>query len=251
MVTFPRERVPPDTRLISDIYVDESSQTQHKHLALGGLIVPKTRIDAFEKAIQKARLPELPNNEMAWTKVSRSKLAAYKRVVDVLFSASNEIHQIEFHSLYVDTHRIRDKDFNSGSRDVGFNKEIYQLGMKFARLHRARLFHLHLDQRQTKNDLEELRFILNCGIRQRHPERDWPFRRTHFVDSSKSQFIQLVDVLLGAICFHINGHRLVKDASPSKCELSDYILHEKAKVRSALVGTNMTGRFTIWPRQLR
>jgi hypothetical protein len=173
-------RLPPDRKDVSEIFVDESSQTQHRFLALGALIVPQTSLNAFEASIRAARLPELPLGEMKWTKVSRSKLPAYKRVVDAFFAASEITHRIEFHSLYVDTSLIRDSLFNEGSREIGFNKEIFQIVKKCADLHRTRLLHVYLDQRNTSSTTEKLRFILNSHFKKKGDKRDWPFRRIHF-----------------------------------------------------------------------
>lgn len=243
-------RVPPDPAAISNVFIDESSQTKHRFLALGGIIVPYTSTADLEEKIWSARGIDLPSGEMAWTKVSRTKLPAYKRVVDTFFDLSRDVHQVEFHSLYIDTHQIRDRLFNQGSREIGFNKEVYQLCQKFARLHKSRLLHIYLDSRETASATEDLRFILNTGIRKKGDSRDWPFRRVHFRDSSKCQCIQMVDVLLGAVAFRLNGHREAPNASPAKCDLSDYIL-SRARIRDVLIGSGVSGKFTVWPRRLQ
>lgn len=233
----------------SDVYVDETSQTQHRYLALGGLIVPTPQATLLTRDIAAARLPELPHGEMAWTKVSRAKLAAYKRVVDVFFEKAN-CSCLDFHMVVVDTSRIRDAAFNGGSRENGFNKEIYQLLRKFGRLYKRALFYVYLDKRNTKSPTEELRLILNRGIAKAGDTRDWPYRRVHFRDSSGCHILQVVDILLGAVAFHMNGHRDAAGASPAKCELSDYVL-SSARIRNPLHDTAVTGRFTIWHRRLQ
>lgn len=244
------KRTPADPALLSDVYIDESSQTKHRFLALGGIILPRSRVPDFERSVWDARGNDLPAGEMAWTKVSRTKLPAYKRVLDAFFRSPRDIHAIEFHSLHIDTHLLRDRVFNQGSRDVGFNKEVYQLCQKFARLHRTRLLHIYLDSRETKSRTEDLRLILNSGIRNKGDRRDWPFRRLHFRDSSTCQCIQVVDVLLGAIAFRLNGHRQTPSASPAKCDISDYVL-KCGRVNDVLKGTNVAGKFTVWPRELQ
>lgn len=234
---------------ISNIYVDESSQTKHRYLALGGLIVPTIQAEILSADILSARMPELPLGEMAWTKVSKTKLSAYKRVVSLFFDRTLN-RTVDFHSLIVDTSMIRDATFNSGSRETGFNKEIYQLLRKFGRIYRSRLFHVYLDRRNTNSKTEDLRQILNRGIAKAGDVRDWPYRRVHFRESSNCSMLQLVDIMLGAIAFHLNGHRDASGASPAKCELSDYVL-ERARVRNPFHDTAVTGRFTIWHRRLR
>lgn len=194
-----------------------------------------------------ARLPDLPEKEAKWTKVSRTKLPAYKRIVDVVFQNPDLVH---FHSLFVDATLIDHRKFNQGDKEIGFNKEIYQLALKVSRLYNDAFFHLYPDRRETNQRPEDLRLILNRGCRKGGDRRDWPFRRCQFRDSAKTLQLQLVDILIGAIAFQLNGHATSKDASPAKIELSEYILR-KAGVADVTKGTARSGRFTIWQRRLQ
>jgi hypothetical protein len=239
-----------DIDLFSEVYIDESSQTEHRYLVLGGIIVPRTFSTHFEGRIQQARLPELPRGEIAWVKVSRTKLPAYRRVIDVFFDAPFAYEHLDFHSLVVDTTRINDRRFNESSREIGFNKEIYQLCLKFGRLYPDRLFHIYADRRNTNQSPNETRLIVNRGIRRGGDARDWPYRRVHFRDSDTTQALQLVDVLLGALTFRLNGHYDAWNASPAKRALCDHIL-ARAHIRDVFRDTPRRGRFTIWHRRLR
>ncbi len=247
---LPSKQPRVDVHLLHEAYIDESSQTKHRYLCLGGLLLRPQLTETFEAAIAAARLPELPYGELAWTKVSNSKLQAYYRVVDAAFALINNAPWHQFHILVIDTHKLKDNVFNAGNRDIGFNKEIYQLCQKLGRLHRQAIFHIYLDRRSTKNSTSELQDILNHGIRQKQPGRDWPYRRVHFRDSDKCLSIQVVDILLGAVAFHLNGHRAAKGASAAKSALSDHVL-QCAGVADVTRDTSPVGRFTIWHRQLR
>jgi len=240
-------RVAPDPTQIAEIYIDESSQTQHRYLVLGGVVVAFTERTRLDELIMAARQPELPEGEAKWTKVSRSKLAAYKRIVDVLFDNTDLVH---FHSLFVDTTLLDHRSFNDGDREIGFNKEIYQLARKFSQLYENNLFHVYPDRRRTSQPPEELRLILNRGCRKDRDSRDWPFRRCQFRDSDTTLPLQLVDILIGALAFRLNGHADAPNASPAKLELSEHVLG-RAKIRDVWRGTARVGLFTVWPRQLR
>lgn len=181
--------------------------------------------------------------------VSRAKLEAYRRFVDVFFDGAIG-RNTELHAIVVDTHRLNHRAHNDGSPEVGFNKEIYQLCSKFARLHSRRMFHVYLDSRTTHSDPEDLRLILNRGRRKVGDARDWPFRRVHFRQSHEWQTMQLVDLLIGALAFRLNGHNLQPGASVPKSDLSDHILR-RAGVLDVTADTAMAGKFTIWHRQLR
>lgn len=243
-------QAPVDLTTVGEIYIDESSQTKHRFLTMGGLIVGGEYRAQLSHALSQARLPDLPNGEMAWTKVSRAKLGAYKRFVDVFFD--NPLpDRLEFHSLTVDTHALNDKVFNDGSREIGFNKEIFQLCSKFARLYpNVPTFHVYADKRQSSQGLDELRLILNRGRKKKGDPRDWPFRRVHYRDGNDSQEIQLVDVLLGSIGFRLNGHDAAPNASPAKAELCTHIM-DRAGIKNVFWDTATAGKFTIWHRRLR
>jgi hypothetical protein len=237
----------PEPSDVIEVYIDESSQTGHQFLVLGGIGVEALEILKLNELLQLARSPELPKGEPKWTKVSRSKLPAYKRLVDVMFDNKNLAH---FHSLVINTSKLDHRRFNKGDHDIGFNKEIYQLAMKFGKLYSTKLLHVYPDRRNTSQKTDDLRLILNRGCRKNGDKRDWPFRRCQFRDSSTTPALQLVDLLIGAIAYELNGHGRAPNASPSKMELSRHVL-ERAQVRDAMCSTARTGRFTIWHRQLK
>jgi hypothetical protein len=57
----------PEYKTFSDIYLDESSQTKHRYLLLGGLIVPTEKVSDLNQRLLAARQPELPSGELALT----------------------------------------------------------------------------------------------------------------------------------------------------------------------------------------
>lgn len=79
-------RVPPSESELTTVFIDESSQTAHRYFALGALVIHNTDVVRLEQRIQSARVPDLPDAEMGWKKVSKAKLEAYRRVADVLFT---------------------------------------------------------------------------------------------------------------------------------------------------------------------
>ncbi len=231
---------------IAEVYIDESS-TQLRYLVLGAIVILATNTKQFSEDLWNARRPELPMGEMKWTKVSRTKMDAYTRFLDVFFSTQRAI--IDFHAIVVDTSRQRHEFYNQGSREIGFNKEVYQLAMKCGRLYQT-LFHIYPDYRVTKQRPEDLRFMLNKGIAKRGDSRDWPYRRVQFRDSKKTLLLQLSDLLAGALAYELNGHRSEFTASPAKSALSDHIL-KRAAIRDVFRDTAIRGKFTVWHRQLR
>lgn len=214
---------------------------------MGGIIVPAVIADSFDKRLLASRLPELPKGEMKWAKVSNAKLAAYKRLIDAFFDRA--FSGCHFHSLVVESAKQNHSAFNQGSREIGFNKELFQLARKFARLYPNR-FHVYPDQRTTTQKLDDLRVMLNRSVHKKEPHRDWPYRRVQFRDSAATLGLQLADIMSGAIAYRLNKHHQASGASPAKCELATYILG-KANVNDVHRDTSMSGKFTIWQRKLR
>ncbi len=236
---------------IYQIYLDESSQTKHRYLTIGCLVVDRYLVPLLEEAVLHAKALDMPNGEMKWTKVSATMLHAYKLVADQFFDLETFGRTLDFHTLVMDTSKRNDHAFNDGSRELGFNKEVYQLLRKCAVLYPDAHFHVTADYRETPYSLEELRKILNNGAPRDHAggRRD-PFRRVQFGDSKKVIGIQLVDLMLGATSYQINGHHCRVDASPARVHLSSYVL-ERAKIRDPLADTLRAGKFTIWHRKLQ
>ncbi|WP_193752980.1 DUF3800 domain-containing protein [Sphingomonas endophytica] len=232
-----------------DIYVDESSQTKNRYLVLGAIIIPTSKVTSADECLQSARLPELPHGEMKWGKVSSAKLTAYKRYADQFFDHAC-LHEAKFHSLVVDTTQLNHHKFNEGSREIGFNKELYNLATKCARLQKTGLFHLYPDFRDTNQKPEDLRNILNHGRHKNSDGRNWPFRRCQFRDSSKTPLLQLVDLLLGSLAYGVNKHYEKKDASPAKLDLARHIMR-RAGLKDLTRDTSMNGKYTVWHRRLR
>ncbi|WP_426126270.1 DUF3800 domain-containing protein [Pararhizobium sp. PWRC1-1] len=239
--------IPPGTYTI---FLDESSQTKHKYLTFGCLVLDNRFVSLFERYITHATALELPNGEMKWTKVSAAKLFAYKLVIDCFFDAVAEYEPLHFHAMAVDTTKRKEHVYNGGSRELGFNKEVYQLLFKCARLYPESLFHVYADHRDTTSSLDELQTILNNGCKKTADSRPLPFRRIQFRDSKEVLCLQMVDLLLGAVSHRLNGHHLKEGSSPSKNHLSQYVLN-RAQVGDAFRDTRIKDKYTIWHRKLK
>ncbi|WP_064681271.1 DUF3800 domain-containing protein [Rhizobium bangladeshense] len=239
-----------DRQPVYCLFVDESSQTAHRYLSLGCLAIEEAWLKGFEFSISHAKHLELRTGELKWSKISAAKLHAYKLVIDRFFDHGDVSTPIHFHSLVIDTSKIRDDTYNKGDREIGFNKEVYQLLMKCARLYPTAHFKVYADHRDTSFSMDELRSILNAGARKKGDARVTPFRLVQFCDSKKFLPLQMTDLLLGAITFQINGHHKRRDASRHKCHLSDYVLARSA-ITDPMRDTSLGGKVTIWHRKLR
>jgi hypothetical protein len=236
------EPLPHEADLFCNVYVDESSQTKFRYLVLGGLVMPMSFAATFEADMIAARDDTIPITKLdgtpriiKWQKANVYNFASYKKVVDAFFSCEMRhklplSKHVDIHCVAVDTTQKNLKQSGEGDVDIGFNKELYFLcaaviGKRFPK----ELFHIYPDRRNTSHSLDEARNIMNLGARKHGDKREWPFRRLRFEDPERCQALQVVDIFIGALAYHLNGHHQKPEANKAKKELSDYIL-KRAKI---------------------
>lgn len=234
--------LPHEADLFCNVYIDESSQTKHRYLVLGGLIVPLSHADLFEADIIAARESIIAPTRVdakpriiKWEKANAYNLSAYKKVVDAFFTFETR-HRIplrkhvDINCLVVDTSKKDLKKTGEGDVEIGFNKEVYFLtvvviGKRF----KDELFHVYPDRRTTSHKLSDAQDIMNFGARKHGDKREWPYRRLQFRDPETCQALQVVDIFIGALAYKLNGHYDKPEANKARKELCDYIL-ARAKI---------------------
>jgi hypothetical protein len=258
--------LPHEAELFTEVYIDESSQTKHRYLVLGALIIPLSHSARFETAILAARGLDFPPERadgtpriLKWEKVNAYNFNAYKRVVEafLLFPRLTRLpttKDVNIHTLVVDTSvKVEhDRKFSGGDVELGFNKEIYYLCVRdIGRRYSAALFHIYPDRRNTNRPLSQAQLIMNRGMKKHGDKREYPIRRLKFSDPENSQALQVIDIFIGALAYHLNGHYTKPNANPAKKQLSDYILRA-TKIQNVFASTPLyRKRFTIWHRDYR
>lgn len=228
--------LPHEADLFCNVYIDESSQTDHRYFVLGGLVVPLSHTVQFETDIISARddiiaiaKPDGTPRVIKWQKVNPYNVAAYRRVVDAFFAFVGNHNlparkHVDINCRVVDTRENSLRDVGDGDAEIGFNKEMYflcapMIGKRF----KEELFHVYQDRRNTRIPLEQAREIMNLGARKYGDKRLWPYRRLRFEDPEQCQALQVVDIFIGALAYRLNGHYDRPEANAAKKELCDYI----------------------------
>lgn len=252
--------LPHEADLFCNLYIDESSQTKHRYLVIGGLIIPLAFADAFDAAIVDARkntiLPaHRPTGEprvMKWEKVNAYNFDAYKTVVDTYFGFPEAAKMpswkyVDIHCVAVDTSKKNLKDTGEGDIEIGFHKEVYFLTtILFGGRYKKELFHVYPDRRNSTQPLDNARKIMNYGAKKYGDTRTWPYRRLQYKDPETCQALQVVDIFIGALAYRLNGHYDKPDAKQAKKDLSDYILVERMRITNPFVrSAYYRRRFTV------
>lgn len=229
-----------------NIYCDESRQTADRYMVLGGLITIRENEDAFQQAMQLFRQSNNMWAEFKWTKVSDQKINEYIALMDLFFSLSRSFH---FKAIVVDTQEIDHKQYNKNDAELGFYKLMYQF-----------LLHgfgdyltptdqciIHLDQRTTsKYKLSTLCAILNNGLKKKYGLDNKPIRNVQGLNSKDSDFIQVADILMGAIGYEMNGAHTRTNAKRAKITLAEVIAHKAGLVNLQQPTPRSSRHFSIW-----
>jgi hypothetical protein len=224
-------------------------------MVMGGIILSATDASSIQALLSQYRHDYEMWAELKWTKVSKGKLAEYKAFVDTFFRAG-EADLLHYHSIIIDTHLLDHRKYNQGDKELGFYKFYYQLllhsfGRRYCRVNEEDRFLVFLDQRQTSYKLGTLKNILNHGIKKKYAIDSIPWRNVEPRDSKRSDHLQIVDVLTGAIGFVKNGYCLDASSSPAKRELADHIVKAVGLKDLGLNTPWGRDRFSIWNFRLR
>jgi hypothetical protein len=217
------------------VYCDESNTDGRKQFPVyGGILIAVNNLATVQRAITDWRIREEMLREIKWNKVDRGpRLAKYTSLVDLFFMLSRK-GLMHFKAIVLD---VRDPKYSAYSEDdyeVGFYKFYYHFLLSyfalFAVKHRCPM-EVIIDERSVKGDpCTVLKIVLNHGRRKHYKNApsDDVVTRLEPLGSEKSDFLQLADLLMGAIGFHCQGHHLRPDAKQAKVQLAHYIARKAA-----------------------
>ena len=190
------------------VYCDESRQTASEYMVLGGIIFPDSKKAKLDACVNNWRKKHNMNAELKWKKISSGKFAEYKELVDSLSFLARVGNCFHFRSLVIDRKKINYGKFHGGNKELGFYKFYYQLLLhKFGgyAAREPRRILIRLDRRETPYRLTDLHKILNLGIRKTYGCATGPVVAIEPIDSKSSNFLQIADILIGAVGYHCNG----------------------------------------------
>jgi hypothetical protein len=213
-------------------------------MVLGALIAEEDQARLLDAKLQHVKEQWRAGNELKWGKVSRTKLDVYEAFVTAGLSSLRR-DAPGYYAIVVDTAALDHNRYNDGSSEIGFSKFIYQLLLKCARLfHFGSNLDCFLDDRTTRQSLDELRRILNNGASKAFRAR--PVRRVEYRDSKDTNIIQLVDLLTGAVAYHWNGNDKADGASPARVWLASHIARGAGMSRLDVGTAPGRDRFSVW-----
>lgn len=231
----------------------DESGTNDRYLVVGALTIPRTNhaILAKELLELKRSLGFHDYGEIKWGKVSQTYLERYQKLLSWFFEKL-KANNFRFRAHVVDTSARIYRQYGEGDLERSFYKIYYHLLFQSVR-------RLALDEDGSSV------LILLDDKRNRYPFQLPTLKRTlnlnllralkikklvanveprHSSGERVEPFIQIVDILIGAIGYVRNAHIQKPDASPARIEMIKF-LQEKAGTSFAL-DTTVRAAFNLW-----
>jgi hypothetical protein len=174
-----------------NIYCDESTHLEHDgqpYMIYGYVSIAYNQMKLAKKQIAQIKEIHDYKGELKWTNISEKTYPLYKEIVDYFFMTD-----FNFRAVIVDKSQI-----DNSRPDYTFNDFYFR--MYFQLLHHKidmeNVYNIYFDIKDTcsQNKLHKLRDILKWNA---------SIRNFQFIRSHESCFVQLADVLMGAVNYHL------------------------------------------------
>ena len=252
------------------IYSDESRHKNERFMLLSGIWIEENKIKEARSEIKSFRHKHGYKNsaghyvdfigELKWQKVSDKYSHVYKNLADIFFDWI-ERDVVRYCCMLIDTHDPLIKQHNNIGTD-GYFKLLYQLYFQNSKIPaKYKIFPDSISNPTTKVNLPRLDSCLDAGFKKKflpllNPAESLSARgfvnNITPIDSHSSEFIQVVDVIMGAIGYLQNRLFENPGAKKAKVELMRYVF-EKIALSGAIKITGKkyyvakSTKFNIWP----
>lgn len=234
------DKTQPNEPLIH-IYCDESgSSSPSRYLVIGSLWVPSSARLPLMNRIRRARITCNLTKEMKWTKVSPRYLTKYQAFLQPFFSLSSVV----FNCIVIDMHEVSLSKYHNGNRELFLNKQFYNLIRcnSDPYLPRGYSFYVYRDAMSSLDAInnQELKEVLNNKFLKDHQLA--PIKDVRSLKSHEDDFIQLADLLTGAVASAYNR----RSVQPAKASLRDHVASQVC--RKSLRKEDMKGcpKINVW-----
>ncbi len=200
-----------------EVYCDESCQdvftsqkSKHQYMLIGGLWLLAKNRSAFKYEIRQIRKKHNVFGEIKWNKISPSKIEFYLDIVNYFFDKKEDLR---FRCIVIDRNEVNIIKYHDSDAELGFYKFYYQLIHHWILDFNSYSIFLDIKTNRVRNRLKILHRCLN------YSNLSSEIKRVQAVPSSQSVFIQLTDLLLGAVGAKFND----SICSPSKINIISLI----------------------------
>jgi hypothetical protein len=192
------------------IFCDESCHLQNDGwdtMTLGALKCPESDYETIKKDIIAIKLKHLTPFEIKWTKLSKSRTALYKELIDYFISSN-----LTFRTVMVVNKQDLDHNIFSQTHSEFYYKTYYLVLKKIMNEYDSYKVYMDIKDTRGKEALNELTKVFKNS-------HELPVPFMQHIRSDESQLLQLVDLLTGAVSYKARDVQ----TSPLKLEIVNYI----------------------------
>ncbi|HEY4515096.1 MAG TPA: DUF3800 domain-containing protein [Candidatus Paceibacterota bacterium] len=178
-----------------NIYCDESSIDNPKSImmVIGALFIERSIVPEIKEKIKEIRQKHGVNGELKWVKTSNKVLPFYEELFSYLFSMDGT--KVTFRCIVIDKSQVNYEKYHQQDKELAFYKFYYQL---LKRRLKEDAYYIFLDFRPSKNKNSVRRLGEFLGMFSRG------IKHIQAYQSHENVFIQVADVLSGAVSFSRN-----------------------------------------------
>lgn len=195
-----------------NIYCDESTHLErdgHPFMIYGYVSLAYNQIKLAKEQIKNIKQKYDYHDELKWTNVSNKTFPIYNEIIDYFFMTD-----INFRAVVVDKSQIDNSRPEYTFNDFYF-RMYYQL--LHHKIDMENIYNIYFDIKDTcsQEKLHKLKDILRWNA---------SVRNFQFIKSHESCFVQLADVIMGAINYHLRTeHREIEGKNDAKRKIVDKI----------------------------
>ncbi len=209
------------------IYIDESCHLENDKqelMCIGYTKVEADNYEALKSQIKALKLKHKSPTELKWNKLSYSRIALYKALIDFFFEVP-----IQFRAILVKNKKYLDHTkFNKGDHNSFYYTLVFLL-LRNPWINSLDIKHkviLDIKDTRGRERLEKLDLRLKKEYKQKYNSKS-PFTFFQHIRSHENEFLQIADFFIGAITYKAKKEHLKENASPVKKEIINY-LEEKS-----------------------
>lgn len=181
-----------------NFYCDESCHLEKDNLPymiISYISCSYNQVKLHSHNIRAIKLKHFVKGEVKWSSLSKSRYPFYSELIEYFFATD-----LQFRAIVIDKSKLKHEEFNQSHNDF-YDKMYFQLLSK--KIFPEHNYNIYLDIKDTQSykKAASLKVFLNRNF--------ISVRNLHTIQSHESELMQLTDVIMGAIGYHLRGYNTV------------------------------------------
>jgi len=181
-----------------NFYCDESCHLEndkYPFMLISYVSSSYNQVKLHSRNIRSLKMKHFFKGEMKWSALSKSQYPFYKELIEYFFATD-----LQFRAIVIDKSKLKHESFHQ-SHDDFYDKMYYQLLNK--KIYPENNYNIYMDIKDT-HSYEKAASLKN------YLNRNFVSVRTlQIIHSYESELMQLTDVIMGAIAYHLRNDKRV------------------------------------------